>query len=119
LLSIDEVEIQLAEMKEDISSKFKKTEAMLQSGELPPTAEESVPPQKKKSIVIKQEAVEVSIISKKNQHLIGTLTLQEDVSNIIKKEEPVRKPRGRPPKKAYTLAAKTSENDETVTRYLN
>jgi hypothetical protein len=61
LLSIDEVEIQLAEMKEDISSKFKKTEAMLQSGELPPTAEESAPPQKKKSIVIKQEAVEVSI----------------------------------------------------------
>lgn len=66
LLSIDEVEIQLAEMKEDITGKFKKTEAMLQSGELPPSAEEPPLPQKKKSVAIKQEAIDVSLL-----HSIG------------------------------------------------
>ncbi|XP_065344512.1 zinc finger protein 436-like [Cloeon dipterum] len=101
VLSIDEVEMQLNDMKEEVISRLKKTEAMLKNGELPPTDEPILPTPKTKTprapIFIKQEQVEVT------------------VDGVKKEPQPApKRSRGRPPKKAYTLAAKKDAEPDSL-----
>ncbi|XP_059487940.1 zinc finger protein 224-like isoform X2 [Neocloeon triangulifer] len=105
LLSIDEVETQLNDMKEEVVGKFKKTEAMLKNGELPPADDQVLPVTKGKSgkisIFIKQEAAEA-----------------EEGVVAEKSIEPPKKSRGRPPKKAYTLAARKDTDSDNLMKRL-